>query len=100
MRTWTAALSIVIACGLGCSKHHAEESRGGETHFLQACEDSSECGALSCLCGVCTASCESDGACEAIDEAARCVASASMCGGQAAPAELCAIAVSEHSDAS
>lgn len=44
----------------------------GESHFLRSCDATCE-GGLSCICGVCTASCEEDKTCDAIFPGATCV---------------------------
>lgn len=51
--------STILAPTLGC-KPQASEPTGGETHFLRYCSpESNLCGdGLSCLCGVCTRTCD------------------------------------------
>lgn len=70
------------ATTLGCQARNQIET-GGETHFLKSCSSSeSDCGdGLSCVCGVCTVSCEDDQACASFPNAT-CVSpqSANQCG--------------------
>jgi hypothetical protein len=62
-------LTLFMACGGGAS-----ESEGSETHFLRSCELG--CAAAeSCVCGVCTKSCERAEQCATLSGAASCVAS-------------------------
>lgn len=64
-RKVAAALGLALTVGLcaaSCSPH--PESSGTNTNWLEACDDSAECGdAGSCVCGLCTAACESDADC-------------------------------------
>lgn len=96
----TACVMMFCALCAACSTHHEEPSQGGETHFLSACEESSECGALSCICGFCTRRCDANPVCEALHEAARCAAVASSCGDDAPAGPVCAIATDPEVDAS
>lgn len=42
----------------GCTSTNKDESSlGTETNWLQACQDDSQCGALSCVCGICSRAC-------------------------------------------
>lgn len=88
-------LSVAAGAVAGCGKVADEGELGGETHWLRTCSETSECGgALECLCGVCTATCNDDASCGAIVSDARCVARseapfAEGCGARA-PARVCA----------
>ena len=57
----------IIACDSKSSSSSSSGSAimvGTETHWLTLCEDESACGdELSCVCGLCTKTCESADAC-------------------------------------
>lgn len=64
--TWLLAMTA-------CAKSEAPASGGSESHFLAACQTSSECGSpLSCIADVCTIECESDVPCLELDDEASC----------------------------
>jgi hypothetical protein len=54
----------------GCARV-ASESRGSETHFLDACQSTCYDG-LDCLGGLCTRACTNDGICQALNGRASC----------------------------
>lgn len=59
-------LSVGFACLVllaACGKTHDEGLQGGETNWLSACEDESTCGVGSCVCEVCSESCDDDDDC-------------------------------------
>ncbi len=62
------ALAFVTSCG-GSSASNGTDSN---THWLKDCDEDSDCGSLSCICGVCSAACESDAACAAFGSEAAC----------------------------
>lgn len=68
-------LTVLLLSALGCTRTHNPGGTDSETHFLRACHSDKECGASSCLCGVCTRSCESSSACEFGALVAACVQS-------------------------
>ncbi|HMI90374.1 MAG TPA: hypothetical protein VK509_03375 [Polyangiales bacterium] len=87
---FTVSIAIVAACA-ACSPSDGPET-GSQTNWLIACESSRECGALECICGACTAPCQSDSACAELPGGV-CVAasdrrSLALCAGQA-PRSLC-----------
>jgi hypothetical protein len=61
---------------LACSSEQPELQRGGDTHWLAACDEDGDCGRGSCTCGVCTESCSGDEQC-AGGPAAQCYTTAS-----------------------
>lgn len=64
-----------------CAKSNAPIAGGSESHFLDACTESSQCGVeLSCHANVCTRECESASQCEGLGEAAICVEASGLCG--------------------
>ncbi len=68
------ALTLSVASLLlpGCGSRI--DDTGTETHWLKACDSDAECnGPTSCLCGVCTITCERDNSCP--DQAPRCLVS-------------------------
>jgi hypothetical protein len=46
-----------------CGAQTAEESLDGQSHWLTACDTDATCGSASCMCGLCTAECETDADC-------------------------------------
>jgi hypothetical protein len=58
-----------------CANKAPEPELGGDTHWLQACDQDRECARGSCTCGVCTESCERNAEC-AGERAAQCYATA------------------------
>lgn len=62
-RHWvTVALATMTAFGCGARVNGG--NTGSETHWLQACDADSDCGQYSCLCGICSRACDSDGQCD------------------------------------
>lgn len=80
-RTVTSSLWLLLGFLLlvfSCGHERSGEPTGGETHFLARCTSGSTCGrGLSCLCGVCTRSCDARAECQSLSDAA-CVASSSQ----------------------
>src|ERR1043165_3660709 len=72
-RALIPALLWIAACTSG----RPPESYGGETHWLSGCGSDGECGAGSCLCGVCTDACDGDVACQKGPRPAHCYSAAS-----------------------
>ncbi len=58
--------AIVAATLLGCDPDHASTGpkiADSQTNWLKSCQISADCGVLSCVCGVCTQTCETDASC-------------------------------------
>jgi hypothetical protein len=88
-------LWLSFACvALGaCAKTSTSAGGSSETHFLMSCD--ADCGAgLECVCGVCTEPCDSDDACDALNDAASCQAAANGCG----TAMICDVECNEDDD--
>ena len=67
------ALLGCLLAGFGCAETHAPQAGGdGVSHWLSSCDADSDCGALDCLCGVCTRQCTEAAACHSLDVAAVC----------------------------
>lgn len=86
------ALAGLVLGLIACSPSSGPQS-GSQTNWLVACESSADCGDLDCVCGACTATCESDDACGNLPGSS-CVGSGdsgsiALCDGQAPPAALC-----------
>jgi hypothetical protein len=85
--TFVAALLYLGATVVGCGARAQQSETGGETHFLKSCSSSEgDCGdGLSCVCGVCTRSCDEDRTCSSFPNAT-CVSPgvSKQCGGVAA----------------
>lgn len=77
-----------------CPKITEQPEVGGETNWLKACTDRSECGEGSCVCGVCTTECDPAKSCSGVF-AGSCVNTsgrlgAGVCGGaEQVPQGLC-----------
>lgn len=84
------AIGAALACSPGDSEYM---KTGSQTNWLKQCTDESECGELSCLCGVCTSACDTDPTCPGLSGAScmrRSDAEAvAVCGGRAPEASLC-----------
>jgi alpha-tubulin suppressor-like RCC1 family protein len=95
-RQLAPALALA-ALVIGCGRHHPQID--SSTNWLQACESSAECGELSCLCGVCNATCSSDVACSGLDSDAECSAQAAQSANCAGMAEnVCILRCSDDGD--
>lgn len=89
--TFGAALGALALHASACAI--SEDPPGnGQSHWLQSCDDDSDCGDLSCECGVCTIQCTNDDACTAFSgitcRSASTLAS-SECSGEADALMLC-----------
>jgi hypothetical protein len=62
------ALSLITSCG-GKARVDGTDSH---THWLKECEADSECGGLSCICGVCTKACDEGADCVPFGAKASC----------------------------
>src|SRR6187455_2984454 len=79
LRDWTLISVLVtatLALPLGCETAPGDQHTGSESHFLRSCSSDSECGPLSCLCGVCSSACGNDAACSDLAADAECIANA------------------------
>jgi hypothetical protein len=86
------ALSLMLT---GCGGKVDTGNTGSETHWLGSCNTSAECGADSCYCGFCTASCTEDAECQRGNASdAVCVANSALTGAHecitATPNQVCA----------
>lgn len=82
LRTWVLWVGLVVAACGGASS----VSSNSETHFLGLCS-ANECGeGLSCICGVCTVTCDPAASCGALNANAICTTpSSSSCGDDTQP---------------
>ncbi|HEX6243818.1 MAG TPA: hypothetical protein VFZ61_23045 [Polyangiales bacterium] len=80
-RPWLLISVWLAAATLSCVKTHESPELGTNTNWLKPCTEDGECkGGTSCLCGVCTLSCENDGQCGAVNAKTQCMAiSADAC---------------------
>jgi hypothetical protein len=97
-------LLAMIALG-GCSDTANDPETGSQSHWLSVCDGDASCpDALSCVCGVCTLTCESEISCQASPETSRCALGAEvpegLCTGQgtAVPNGICLPACSSDAD--
>lgn len=94
MKTMRNLLWLSFAC-LALAACAKTNSSGGssETHFLALCNATCDDG-FSCLCGVCTESCDDDDACEELSGEATCEASPDGCG----TPKVCDVGCSDDDD--
>lgn len=89
-----AAAALGLAALLPSCEPASGPQVGSQTNWLHVCDKSSECGDLECVCGTCTASCESDQDCASVDGDASCVpaedpGAIALCGGYVPPSSVC-----------
>jgi len=83
-------LAVVLVSVLSaCSSTHEMPSQG-QTHWLSSCDDDSECGELSCVCGACVELCDASGGCDVEGRNTSCYGAFTtsvqvMCGGADVP---------------
>jgi hypothetical protein len=66
--------ATLLLASWGCEESHGPSSTGGNTNWLRECSSDAQCDLGVCLCGVCTALCETSASCQAPGEVeARCV---------------------------
>ncbi len=86
---WLTLLAVLTGL-LGCLKANEAPQVGTNTNWLKACASDAECANdRSCLCGVCTLSCERDEQCASVHEATTCTSVRSACGERAAQGAAC-----------
>src|SRR6185436_8956632 len=71
----------------GCDPSSPTPQGDSQTNWLKSCDADADCGALSCVCGVCTRACDGGASC---DEGFECFAKSApatvaACSGQAPP---------------
>jgi hypothetical protein len=84
--------SSLVALGLFACDAQRPTASDGQSHWLQACQSSTECGDAACLCGVCSRGCSADAECGAA-QPAQCVEVAALGGACATPAGASKICV-------
>jgi hypothetical protein len=75
LRPWALGGCLALALVWGGCKDDTERyapDTDSETHWLQPCDEDAECGALSCVCGVCVEACDEDAACAPLGQGALC----------------------------
>ena len=60
-----SCLALIVCWLAGCEG--SSEKLGTESHFLESCAKTSECGSLQCIEGRCTKKCDSDDVCDALE---------------------------------
>jgi alpha-tubulin suppressor-like RCC1 family protein len=91
-----AAALVFATLAIACSQSRPQID--SSTHWLHACESNAECGELSCVCGTCNVSCNSNSACDGLDSDAECSMDQpldSSCGGEV---PVCVLRCSADSD--
>jgi len=68
--TLPALLLALGVLGPGCEPRAPGPQGDSHTNWLRTCESDGECGALSCVCGVCTVVCTTDADCATVDGSA------------------------------
>ncbi|HEY6728156.1 MAG TPA: BPTI/Kunitz-type proteinase inhibitor domain-containing protein [Polyangiaceae bacterium] len=83
LKTWVLWAGLIVAA---CGGASSSGSSNSETHFLGLCSGD-DCGdGLSCICGVCTVTCDPAASCGALNANAICASSSSSsCGDDTAP---------------
>ncbi len=79
---WIVSLTLLMALGCGDAKMPGDPVVDSQTHWMEACTTSEECGDLVCSCGVCTVPCDDAEACSALGPAVCgdvCSESAAVC---------------------
>lgn len=93
IRRWGVMAVLAAATLSACGARVDGGNTGSETHWLSACSDDADCGEFSCLCGVCSRSCDSNGQCDEVsDLGAQCAATDAIGGkacGSDVPARIC-----------
>lgn len=73
-RVWTTiGLSMAAACLFACFSSDSRPKAGGYSNWLQACERQADCDQGSCVCGICTATCDGDAPCGGHDREGVCI---------------------------
>lgn len=85
---WPLAFALLVSLA-GCEPEHQVPEGDSHTNWLRSCDKDSECGPLSCVCGVCTSPCSADNSCGDAP-GSTCVPAdhagvVAMCGGKPAP---------------
>jgi len=86
---YAAVLALALAAG-GCLGAEKQPSLDSESHFLVACADDSECSSLQCLCGFCSAPCDSADSTDG-DSCDHCVAASEIGPRCVVASDLCAV---------
>ncbi len=69
-RLVTAAAGFLLLAA--CTSDKQDPVTSSQTHWLKSCDSSSDCGDLSCECGVCTLPCDDDDSCAGLGGDAVC----------------------------
>jgi hypothetical protein len=78
-------LLFVFSCLLcGCAASTADSGTDSSTQFWDTCTSDNECGELNCLCGRCTAPCDSAALCSELTQTATCDSAARFCADEGA----------------
>lgn len=85
-----------------CSTESKPESvNSSQTHWLRVCTENSDCGELSCVCGVCTEVCSSNATCSGFSPDAQCSsADANGACGEGTPRKVCLASCSDAEECS
>jgi glucuronoarabinoxylan endo-1,4-beta-xylanase len=65
--TLSPLLFALCALGPGCEPSTPGPQGDSHTNWLRTCEVDQDCGALSCVCGVCTLTCTGDADCASVE---------------------------------
>lgn len=81
---FTQTASLLLLLGTTSCGARSTDATDTKTNWLSSCDEDAECGGeFSCLCGVCTTSCDGSGECQELGSGARCI-DAPECGGATA----------------
>lgn len=84
-------LGVALVAALpACGSQVSGGNTGSETHWLQSCDSDADCGVYSCLCGVCSRSCDDNDECDgASGIESRCESTSQLsCSGET-PVRIC-----------
>lgn len=72
VRTCLCLLALA-ALPPSCGGNSESTGTDSNTHWLEECDDDSDCGSLACVCGACSKPCDTAAACEGFGANAVCV---------------------------
>lgn len=78
MRNILTYLLLTSLAVLGACASTTQPDPDGQTHWMTRCDEQADCGALSCICGVCTELCTASDECSAGESVATCLTTANV----------------------
>jgi alpha-tubulin suppressor-like RCC1 family protein len=90
-KSLAAVLALATMLGSCAYRHERTSGIDSSTNWLHACEGSSDCGDLACLCGVCNVTCGNNNACASLDSHAECSAASDHASCDEVAASVCVL---------